>query len=93
MDSCDFEDLGIPGAAANDSVAAVVQRTISEESLPREMLVDDEDEDIGEEEEEEVDVEKSAKDACNELTRQTSANESENFRTPPPSPESNSKVV
>ncbi|XP_016845524.1 nucleolar and coiled-body phosphoprotein 1 [Nasonia vitripennis] len=93
VDSCDFEDLGIPGAAANDSAAAAVQRTISEESLPREMLVDEEEEEEEEDvEQESFDVEKSAKDASNELTRQTSANESENFSTPPLSPETKSQA-
>lgn len=71
----------------NSENGHTVHRTISEESLPCEMLVDALDE---EEEREEVetklDEEKSAKDASNELKRQTSANDSENFKTPPPSP-------
>ena len=71
----------------------MLQRTISEESLPNEMLLDG---DLDEEEEEEKSVnepkvavpeEKSFKDASNQLTRQTSANGHDSFKTPPPTPE------
>lgn len=58
-----------------------LHRTISEESFPREMLVDDLDE---------VPVvvdalEKSSKDASSEIARQASVSDA-SFKTPPPSP-------